>query len=159
MIALGAVLVVPSGSRWHSCAAGPDCNPEECLSHSPLLTEGYHVLWMRFWAPQQEAIRVVEDAVPGKLKILLDSQKTKDFDVKSPALEGLLACAPLTGDAAGMLHHQPARWLRQIDAGQLFPRAEWEVYACMALGLPAPLSARLAGGTKARRTTPPGITR
>eukprot|EP00961_Rhodomonas_salina_P159415 2146724-Rhodomonas_salina.1 len=31
-----------SGSRWHSRAAWPDCNPEEGLSHPPSLTEGYH---------------------------------------------------------------------------------------------------------------------
>eukprot|EP00961_Rhodomonas_salina_P154616 2082837-Rhodomonas_salina.1 len=85
--------------------------------------------------------KATTEAVPGKLKDLLDKQKTKDY-----ALEALLASVPLTGDgAASMLHHPPAGWLRQIKAGQVFLLAEWEVYTCMALGLPAPPSARLAG--------------
>eukprot|EP00961_Rhodomonas_salina_P182613 2465204-Rhodomonas_salina.2 len=103
---------------------------------------------MCFWAQHQEVILVVEEAVPGKLKDLLDAQKTKDYD--EPLLGGLLACVPLRGDAACMLHHLPAGWLRQIDAGQVFQRAEWEVYTCMALGLPTPPSARLGGGVKCR---------
>eukprot|EP00961_Rhodomonas_salina_P119710 1611021-Rhodomonas_salina.5 len=46
-----------------------------------------------------------------------------------------------------MLHHQQGGWLRQITQGTSSHR-QWEVCNCMALGLPAPPSARLAGGVK-----------
>ena len=99
--------------------------------------------YMQHWQPHIDVLQ--RPACTTRLADILDAQKAMEYDVEDN-ISPLIGPGSVVELTQGTLVHAPTAWIASFIAGpnRRFPKPEFQVWACMSVGLPPPPSVRLA---------------